>query len=77
MEVKEFIEVGKNNFPFYFISDNGCLTEDIVLKRFGNKEIKEFDFIVDVQNERLANSDRLFKPTLSIVPKLYLKDEED
>jgi hypothetical protein len=77
MKVKEFIEVGKNNFPFYFISDNGCLAKDIVLKRFGNEEIKEIDFIVDMQNERLADSDRLFKPTLSIVPKIYLKDLED
>lgn len=77
MKVKEFIKVGKNNFPFYFISDEGCLTKNIVLKRFGNREIKEIDFIVDMQNEKLADSDRLFKPTLSIVPKLYLKDSED
>lgn len=77
MKVKEFIEVGKNNFPFYFISDNGCLTEDMVLKRYGNREIKEIDFKVDMQNERLVDSDRLFKPTLSIVPKIYFKDLED
>ncbi len=76
MKVKEFIKVGKNNFPFYCISDEGCLTKNIVLKRFGNREIKEIDFIIDMQNERLADSDRLFKPTLSIVPKIYLKDME-
>ncbi|MBU5308413.1 hypothetical protein KQI18_11560 [Clostridioides mangenotii] len=77
MKVKGFIKVSKNNFPFYCISDEGCLTKNIVLKRFGNREIREIDFTVDMQNERLANSDRLFKPTLSIVPKIYIKDMED
>lgn len=77
MKVKEFIEVGKNNFSQYCIPGDGWLNTNMVLKRFGNREIKEIDFIVDMQNERLADSDRLFKPTLSIVPKLYFKDAED
>nr|WP_312985380.1 hypothetical protein [Clostridioides sp.] len=77
MKVKEFIEVGKNNFIHYFIPGEGCLTINIALKRFGDEEIKEIDFIIDMQNEKLADSDRLFKPTLSIVPKIYLRDMED
>ncbi|WP_024622442.1 hypothetical protein [Metaclostridioides mangenotii] len=77
MKVKEFIEVGKNNFIHYLIHGEGCLTTNIALKRFGDEEIKEIDFVVDMQNERLADSDRLFKPTLSIVPKIYLTDSED
>lgn len=77
MKVKEFIEISENSFIHYLIPGEGCLTTNIALKRFGDEEIKEIDFIVDMQNERLANSDRLFKPTLSIVPKIYLKDMEN
>nr|WP_312985968.1 hypothetical protein [Clostridioides sp.] len=77
MKVKEFIEISKNSFSQYCIPGNGWLSAKRVLKNYGEREIKEIDFIVDMQNEKLADSDRLFKPTLSIVPKIYLKDMED
>ncbi len=76
MKVKEFIKVTRNNFSQYSIAGNGWLTTQSVLNRYAECEIEEIDFAVDMQNERLADSDRLFKPTLSVFPKIYFKDME-